>query len=109
MRKLLLAGACALALSSLVGCSSQELTTLGTDLGVLAADLPTACGNLIAAQTAVAGLSGIPANLKTALTNGNAVLTQYCGPAAVAVSDAQVAIGAVQAATQSITAAQSGN
>jgi hypothetical protein len=110
MHKLMLVAAVALCVS-VAGCAnfSQDLSNVGTDLGILAADLPTACGNLIAAQTALAAVPGLPASAQTALTTGNANIAKYCGPAAAAVTDTQTAIAAVQAATAAITAAKSGS
>jgi hypothetical protein len=111
MRKLMLVAAVALACASVAGCAnfSEDLSAVGTDLGILAADLPTACGNLIAAQTALAALPGLPAKAQTALNTGNANISKYCGPAAAAVTNVQTAITAVQAATVAITAAKSGS
>jgi hypothetical protein len=85
MRKLMLAAfalACAFAVSA---CTSTQLTTASNDLTALstalnatAADLPTACTNLNAAVNQVSSQPGLPANIVTALNDGNSKYTNYC-------------------------------
>lgn len=107
MRKLLLAGACALALG---GCSNlgQTLNIVGTDLGIVAADLPTACGNGSAVISAAVQSGVVPSGSKAAsnLNKLNNAINQYCGPTSQALAATQGAINAIQLAIAAFQAAQ---
>lgn len=84
----------------LAACSnlSQALSTAGEIVGVVAMDLPTACSLLSSELTADAALPGIAGTAAaTALNDGNAKYSTYCGPAAQTATDAATAIAAVQA------------
>lgn len=98
---------------SLAGCTASSqakfqsnLRALGTDLGILAADLPSACGNLVAALTAASAFIPVSGATPTATAKqqGNIAAAQvainkYCGPAATALTNTGTAISAIQSAT----------
>lgn len=80
--------------------------TIGTDLGIIAADIPTACGNASAYMTQVAQTPGVSSKLKQALTTANAKYAKYCGPAAQITADAATVVATIQTIIADIQKAQ---
>lgn len=94
-------------IAALLATTPSACQTIAIDLGVIAADLPTACGNVSAYLTQVAQ-SPVPANVAQAIKTGEAKYGKYCGTAATVASNTAATIAVLQQIISDIQKAQNG-
>ncbi len=94
-----------LIVAALLATTPSACQTIAIDLGVIAADLPQACGNLSALITQTAQ-SPVPARVAQALNTANAKYYKYCGTASTAAANTAAAIATIQQIINDIKAAQ---
>ena len=92
-------------LAILLATTPTACQTIAVDLGIIAADLPTACGNLSALITQTAQ-QPLPAKVAQALNTANAKYYRYCGTGAVVAANTAAAIATIQQIISDIQAAK---